>query len=130
MSELQVKEGWILITRSGSTGITAVVPKAWDGYAISEHVIRIVPDPLLLAPEYIYAFLRTRSAQEAISRGVFGSVIDEIDPEFIGNLEVHVPTNADVLERIVKVIRSGEVARQSAIVALTTGVDDLDQLLG
>ena len=51
INQLQVREGWILVTRSGSTGIVSSVPKAWDGFAISEHVIRIIPDEKILPKE-------------------------------------------------------------------------------
>ena len=34
--QLAVKPGWVLITRSGSTGIISSVPEAWNGFAISE----------------------------------------------------------------------------------------------
>ena len=130
LPELRIRQGWILITRSGSTGIVAMVPQAWDGMAMSEHVIRIVPKKNGLPPEWIFAFLRTRYAQEAIARGVFGSVIDEITPDFVGSLEVPVPTSTKVLDEIVKTIRRGEQARQEAIEALVQGVTRLDLLFG
>ena len=88
LSQLEVKEGWILITRSGTTGIVSIVPKAWDGFAISEHVIRIIPDEKKEDPNYLYAFLQSDFAKQQLSKQVFGSVIDEISPEAVGNLQV------------------------------------------
>ncbi len=112
---LSVKPGWILVTRSGSTGIISCVPPAWDGYAMSEHVIRVVPDPRKLDPYYLLAFLRTDCAQEVIRRGVFGSVIDEITPECLGGLDVPIPRSKKILEEIARQIRDAEDARQRAI---------------
>lgn len=85
-NQLVVKEGWILITRSGTTGIVSIVPKNWDGYAISEHVIRIIPDETKENGNYIYAFLQSDYAKKQLSKQVFGSVIDEISPEAVGKL--------------------------------------------
>lgn len=86
--QLMVKEGWILITRSGTTGIVSIVPKAWDGFAISEHVIRIIPDESKENPNFIYAFLQSDNAKKQLEKQVFGSVIDEISPDAVGKLIV------------------------------------------
>eukprot|EP01038_Epipyxis_sp_PR26KG_P004017 gene4017-5747_t len=83
INELAVKPGWLLITRSGTTGIVSTVPEAWSGYAMSEHVIRIIPNSSKLDPNYLSAFMKTEYCQEMISKGVYGSVIDSITPDFI-----------------------------------------------
>jgi type I restriction enzyme M protein len=115
LNDLTVEKGWILVTRSGSTGIVALVPPAWESFAISEHVIRIVPDESKLPGAYLYAFLKTDHAQAVIRRGVFGSVIDEISPDHLGEMEVPLPRNKAELDSIVRPIKEGETARQTAI---------------
>lgn len=129
VEELKVKSGWILITRSGSVGIVSTVPAAWDGFAFSEHVIRIVPDKSKLEPEYLFAFLKTKYAQEIIARGVYGSVIDEITPEYIGKLEIPIPKDKKVLDQIVNSIRNGEKERQKSIDNLLFGIELLEKTL-
>ncbi len=129
LETLRVKAGWILITRSGSTGIVSSVPKAWDGFAMSEHVIRIVPDPEKLDPTYLLAFLRTRSCKDQLSRGVFGSVIDEITPEFVGGIEILIPRSTEIVNRIATQVREAEGARQAAIEGLFGAVDSLNEIL-
>lgn len=125
LNELRVQTGWLLVTRSGSTGIVSSVPPIWDGVAMSEHIIRIVPDNRKLPAEYIHAYLRTRQAQESLARGVFGSVIDEITPEAIGELEIPVPRSTTELDAIVKSMGKAEKARQVAIEGTYSVVDDL-----
>lgn len=115
LNELTVKKGWILVTRSGSTGIVALVPEAWENFAVSEHVIRIEPDESKLPGAYLYAFLKTDHAQAVIRRGVFGSVIDEISPDYLGEIDVPLPRNETELDLIVRPIKEGERARQIAI---------------
>jgi hypothetical protein len=121
LEQLIVHPGWILITRSGSTGIVSSVPQAWDGYAISEHVIRIVPDETKLPSTYLQAYLRSPAGQDGLSRGVFGSVIDEISPEFIADLMIPVP-EPEILATIVERITRAESARQEAIVQLEAAI--------
>jgi hypothetical protein len=130
LEALRVKLGWLLITRSGSTGIVSSVPPAWDGCAMSEHVIRIVPDPSKLDPYYILAFLRTNYAQEIIKRGVFGSVIDEITPEFLGDIDVPIPESKSTLKAISEKVKQSEAARQTAIEGLVEAVEQLNYQLG
>jgi len=121
LPDLRVREGWVIITRSGSTGIAAMVPRAWDGFAMSEHIIRIVPKDSGLPGEYIFAFLRSQFAQTILARGVFGSVIDEITPDFIAQMEIPVPRSKQRLNGIVERIRRGEEAKQVALESLQGG---------
>jgi hypothetical protein len=129
LESLKVQKGWILITRSGTTGIVSSVPSAWDGFAMSEHVIRIIADPEKLDPHYLQAFLRTKYAQEIISRGVFGSVIDEITPEYLGEIEIPVPRSAALLKKIAQKVKKVEMSRNAAIEGLIEAVDDLNLAL-
>lgn len=110
-----VEEGWVLVTRSGSTGIVSSVPKAWSGLAMSEHVIRIVPDPETLPGVYIEAFLRSVMGQRLLSQGVFGSVIDEISPDHISNIPIPVPKDLETLKRICGLQEKANFHRQEAI---------------
>lgn len=129
LEQLRVRAGWLLVTRSGSTGIISSVPLAWDGFAMSEHVIRIIPDSSKLDPAYLLAFLRTKYCQTLIARGVFGSVIDEITPEFIGELEILVPKEKHLLRQIIEQVHLAEKARQDCLEKLFSSVDILDNLL-
>ncbi len=129
LADLKVESGWILVTRSGTTGIVSIVPDAWDGYAVSEHVIRIIPDEEKISPEYLYAFLRTRYAQKEISRWVYGSVVDEINPKILGNLDIPIPKDIGKADEISKIICRGEKARQRAMELLVTGANMLEELL-
>jgi type I restriction-modification system DNA methylase subunit len=115
INQLRVKAGWILVTRSGSTGIVSMVPPAWDGFAMSEHVIRIIPDEEKLSGEYIYAFLKSNLGQLELAKGIFGSVIEEISPESISEINVLIPKNKKVFERIDLGVKEAQRNRDLAI---------------
>ena len=129
LDQVRVSEGWILVTRSGSTGIVSVVPKSWDGWAISEHVIRIVPDAKKVNPAYLYAYLKTEHAKAQLAQGVFGSVIDEITPEYIQNLTIWIPKSAATHRKIAEKVAVGESMRSNALEAIVEGIGELDYLL-
>ena len=127
--KLKVSKGWILITRSGSTGIVSTVAESWDGFAISEHVIRIVPNEDRISSPYLYAFLQTKIAQDYIRRGVFGSVIDELSPEYLGEMEVLIPINSMQKNEIQTLISSGLKSRDEAVNCLTLANFRLNSIL-
>ena len=128
--KLKVEKGWILITRSGSTGIISSVADNWDGYAISEHVIRIIPDPERINPDYLYAFLQTDVAQDYIRRGVFGSVIDELSPDYLAEMEILIPRESAMLHELCGMVSRGLKARNQAAQFLTQANENLNQLFG
>lgn len=128
LGDLSVHEGWLLITRSGTTGIVSRVPKAWEGFAISEHVIRIVPNRKKLDPDYLLAYLKTKHCQAALKSGIFGSVIDEISPEFVASLEIPLPPKRE-LGRISALMSAAEASRDSAIRDSKDALDYLTLLL-
>ncbi len=129
IDELAVKPGWILITRSGTTGIVSTVPEAWNGYAMSEHVIRIVPNPAKLNPNYLSAFLKTEYCQDMIAKGVYGSVIDSITPDFIGNLEILVPVQKSLLNKIVENTKEAEETRNNSLIKISESLNLLNEVL-
>lgn len=65
---LMIKEGTILLPRSGTIGNVA-----WA------HVIRITPNDILRAG-YVYAFLASKYGKKLIQRYIFGSVIQHVEP--------------------------------------------------
>lgn len=127
LGELIVQEGWILITRSGSTGIVSSVPKSWSGFAMSEHVIRIIPKPKADVPfEYIESFLRSSLGQTLVAAGVFGSVIDEITPDQIEAIPIPVPKDKKILRSIVESQKQANAGRELAASSTMRAVEQID----
>lgn len=129
LPELVVREGWLLLTRSGTTGIVSTVPRAWDGVAISEHVIRIVPRSGTISSAWLQTYLRSDYGQRALSRGVFGSVIDEITPQFVADLRIPVPMDRKTVNRVVRKVEAAEESRQAAIQHYRQAISELENLL-
>lgn len=129
LADLRVEPGWILITRSGSTGIVSSVPKAWAGVAFSEHVIRVVPDPEKLDPHYLETYLRSSVGQALLASGIFGSVIDEITPEHVASIPVPVPRSKETLAAVAEPLGRAMTARDEAIRGVTDAVFEIEALL-
>ncbi|NCT87289.1 restriction endonuclease subunit S [Stenotrophomonas acidaminiphila] len=85
---LPLHTGWTLITRSGTVGRMAYARPDMEGYACSEHVLRVVPDAEKIPPGYLYAYLSSKFGVPLVIGGTFGSIIQHIEPEHIANLPV------------------------------------------
>ena len=90
--ELTIKEGMILITRSGTLGKITFVPKHWDGWAITDDIIRLVPTNDEISG-YLYAWLSSDYARELIHRFAYGAVVQHLEKEHI--MPVSVPLLRD-----------------------------------
>lgn len=96
INELILQKEWILVARSGSLGGTfGKVGYVWNNfeeYCGSEHIIRICPDKLKIDPAYLFAHLSSDYGYLSIIQLRHGALIDEIDPEDLGNILIPIPT--------------------------------------
>ena len=93
--ELRVRENMILVTDRGSIGTVAMVPKHWDGWAVSQNVLKIVPASDDMAG-YLYIFLNSDIGKILMQRQTYGSVVDMIDNGKLANVEFPLLKNAGV----------------------------------
>lgn len=127
--KLLIKEGWSLITRSGTIGRMAYVRREMAGLACSEDVLRVVPDPERIAPGYLYAFLSSRYGVPLVVSGTYGAIIQHIEPEHIADLPVprfDAQTEAAVAEKVDAAAR----ARSEAVELLQEARNRLHLRLG
>lgn len=83
-----IHRDWTLITRSGTIGRMAYAKSNVDGFACSEHVMRVVPDTEKVKPGYVYAYLSSRFGVPLVVSGTYGSIIQSIEPHHISDLPV------------------------------------------
>lgn len=84
--QLELSENITLITRSGTIGNVELVPKHWEKWVASEHIIRVIPANIDIAG-YIYVFLSSDYGYELIKRFTYGSVVDEIDDNHVRQIQ-------------------------------------------
>ncbi|MDI3324185.1 hypothetical protein QKW35_07320 [Pontibacterium granulatum] len=94
LDEICLAENMVAITRSGTIGRVQIVPKYMDGWANSEHTIRVVAVDAETAG-YIYAWLASDYGQTLIKRYSYGSVIVEIDRFMVGDIKVPLLPDAE-----------------------------------
>ena len=95
---LTIKEGMVLMPRSGTIGDVAIATSQHAQKLASEHVIRIYSDNILRTA-YLYAFLSSSVGKSLIQRYIFGSVIQHVEPHLLNEIPIPVLDTA-VIERI------------------------------
>ncbi len=81
----KVKQGTILISRSGTIGKVTFVNKTLAKNLISEHAIRIIAKEFA---GYLFAFLQTETGQTLVKSNTFGAVVDQIEPQHFEKIVV------------------------------------------
>lgn len=113
---LKVKEGWLLMTCSGTIGRVFYVPKRLDGWAATHDLIRIVPNDSGMMG-YLHAWLGTKLAQVQITTHTHGGQIDHVTDEQVA--EILVPMlDEKKRKEIHETVRKALLAREEAISSL------------
>lgn len=99
INELEIQENTTLISRSGTIGKVCLVPKHWQNWVASEHIIRVVPANNDVAG-YISIFLSSDYGYELIKRFTYGSVVDEIDDNHVRQIQIPILKNQDIQKQI------------------------------
>ena len=112
-----IKDGWILLTRSGTVGKVAICPNEWDGWAASDHIFRIVPDAEKCPPGYLYCCLVSDIAQMQLSAQAYGGQIDELTEDHIRNLQIPI-LDKTIIDEIDQKVTQAKKAREKAAALL------------
>lgn len=111
--ELKIEENTILVTDRGTIGITALVPKHWANYAVSQNVLKLVPANEDIAG-YIYIFLSSDVGKMLIRRQTYGSVVDMIDDSSLAAVEIPLLKNKTTQNTINKLALQAKEKRYEA----------------
>lgn len=99
LEDCLVRNGWVLVTRSGTVGRIALVPSGWDGWAITEHVMRLIPIPKKIHSGFLVAFLQTEYGHLQVVSKIYGGVVDELAEDDVKDIVIPLPP-IDIQERI------------------------------
>ncbi len=99
LDKLEVTQNTTLITRSGTIGKVALVPKHWEHWVPSDHIIRVVPADSNIAG-FLYIFLASDYGHHLITRYTYGSVVDEIDDDHVRSIPIPLLKNKEIQDKI------------------------------
>lgn len=110
-----IEEDMILVTCSGTVGDTCLVSDKQDGWAATNHLIRVVPNESI-HPGYLTAFLMSEYGKVQFERLTYGGVVDEIGEsgELVDDLTVFVPSDKEIEHEIGEKVREAYSKRDVA----------------
>ena len=86
LDEISIKQNTILITRSGTIGKVALVPKHWENWAMTHDIIRLVSNDEVMG--YIYIWLRSDYASTILKSFSYGAVVQHIEKEHFESMPI------------------------------------------
>lgn len=104
LSRWIIREGTVLVTCSGTIGRVGIVSPYQDGWAASQHLLRIIPAHDGGHPGYIAAFLMTEYGQHQLTSKIYGGVVDELtesDTEAVWIPDAPTRVQAEIGQRVV-----------------------------
>lgn len=126
--QLFLHENMIAITCSGTIGKVNIIPKHWENWTMSQHVLRVVAKNRDIAG-YLYIWLNTDYARVLIERHIYGSVVDEIDDTHLSKVPVPILKDKGLMKKINDLaLRANELRseayylEQDAIIQMNEGV--------
>lgn len=86
-----IHSNWVLVTCSGTIGRVALAPKEWDGWAVSQHVARIIPNSNEVHSGFLTAFLSSDYGYRQVISKIYGGVVDELAENDLKDVLVPLP---------------------------------------
>ena len=115
LSALIIREGWLLMTCSGTIGRVFRVPKRLDGWAATHDLIRIKPRKGMAG--YLLAWCFTGAAQALILKDTHGGQIDHVTDKQVAELFVPILPESQIRAIDREVLRA-LATRERALKAL------------
>ena len=97
--QLFLKENMIAITCSGTIGKVNLIPKHWENWTMSQHVIRAIPKNKDIAG-YLFIWLNSDYGHVLIKHHTYGSVIDEIDSSHLRKIPIPILKDKALMKKI------------------------------
>lgn len=117
IDRLIVREGWLLMTCSGTIGRVFYVPKRLDGWAATHDLIRIIPNKSSMTG-YLYAWLSAPMIQAQIFSHTHGGQIDHVTDEQVGSVLLPLLSSEEI-KSINRKVMKALYSREKAIEILT-----------
>ena len=86
-----VNQGYVLVTCGGTIGKIMFVHRNMDGYAVSEDVLRVIPNVEHVYAGFVYAFLCSPYGQIQLTHEEYGSVQKKLRDFQVGDILIPIP---------------------------------------
>lgn len=126
--ELEVFENYILVSDRGTIGKVQIVPRHWNGWAVSQNIIKIIPANDDIAG-YIYAYLNCEYANILIKRETYGAVVDMIDDNNVSSIPIPILKNGNKQNEINNLVLEANTLRYHAYIKEQEAISIMNDVL-
>ena len=123
---LRLEEGMTLISCSGTIGRMAYTRREMAGMWSSQDVLKVVPDPEVVAPGYLYAFLSSQFVLPLVTGSTYGAIIPHIEPKHLVDLPVPLAPDA-IQEEAHRLVDEAAELRTGASAELRAVIREIEE---
>lgn len=125
--ELEVFENYVLVSDRGTIGKVQIVPKHWKNWAVSQNVIKIIPQEGIAG--YLYAYLSSDYASVLIHREIYGSVVDMIDDNSVSVIPIPLLKDKNIQKIINDCVLQANEIRYQAYLKEQEAINKMNEIL-
>lgn len=126
--ELEVFENYVLISDRGTIGKVQIVPKHWNGWAVSQNIIKVISNSNDLAG-YLFCFLNSDYGQVLIKREIYGSVVDMIDDKNVDGIHIPILKNEKKQKEINDLVLKANELRYQAHLKEQEAIKKMEEII-
>ena len=126
---LRLEEGTTLISCSGTIGRMAYTRQEMAGMWSSQHILKVVPDPEVVRPGYLYAYLSGRFGIPLVTGSTYGAIVQHIEPKHIADLPVPLASDA-IQDEAHRLVEEAAELRTGASADLRTVIQEIEEAAG
>lgn len=113
INQFLLKENMIIVTARGTIGKVALTPKHWEGYYISDNLMKIIPASNHIAG-YLFCFLSSIYGDILLKRQTCGAVVDILNPMHLNNITIPLLNDNDIQNEINDTVLAANKKRTEA----------------
>jgi len=112
-NQLGIRKNSIIVTARGTLGKATFAPEHFEGWAISDNLMQVVPASNEVAG-YLYIFLNSPYGHELITRFTYGGVVNALEIEHLAKVPVPMLKDKEIQKSINSLALSSKQKRYEA----------------
>ncbi len=114
-TQLGIKENDLIMPSRGTIGRLLLAPKHFEGWAISDNLMRITFEDKNIVG-YIYCFFYSEYGKVLLEREIYGGVINAIEPSHLCEIPIPLLKSKEIQEKINNLVLEANKKRYKAYV--------------
>lgn len=114
-TQLGIKENDLIMPSRGTIGKFLLAPKHFEGWAISDNLMRILIEDKNIVG-YVYCFFNSDYGRVLIQREIYGGVVNAIEPNHLYEIPIPILKNKEIQTKINNLVLEANKKRYEAYI--------------